>query len=244
MTTQTITKDSFYLERLKTKFNNGGGYWSIGDTGTSIWQPHIRNKFDVLTEHKLIDITFDEQIYKGFQLIIMRFQYEFRTVLDLNGNPSSNYLADDDIGGYMNDIRSFVFHESIAYEIGGVSDTKQNLNWLGECATLYMYGGDTDATKTIKKCQKKLDLLSQIANVRDELISISTERVGSYDTKNPYNINVGDQVFIQAHGRLRKGKIVSTTGSRFIVGYLTPSNHDDLKYKTLRLDSLWIPANP
>jgi hypothetical protein len=244
MTTQTKTKDSFYLERLKTKFNKRDAYWSIGETGTSIWQPHTRNKFDVLTEHKLIDITFDEQIYKDFQLIIIRFQYEFKTVLDLNGNPSSNYLADDAIGGYMNDIRSFVFHESIAYEIGGVGDLKQELDWLGQSATLYMYGGDTDATKTIKKCQKKLDLLSQLVSVKDELISISTERAGSYDTKNPYNINVGDQVFIQAHGRLRKGKIVSTTGSRFIVGYLTPSNHNDLKYKTLRLDSLWIPANP
>ena len=244
MTTQTKTKDSFYLERLKTKFNTGNAYWSVGETNTSIWQPHTRNKFDVLTEHKLIDITFDEQIYKGFQLITIGFNYEFRTVLDLKGNKTDSYLADDQIGGYMNDIRSFVFHESIAYEIGGVGDLKQELDWLGQSATLYMYGGDTDATKTIKKCQKKLDLLSQIANVRDELISISTERVGSYDTKNPYNINVGDQVFIQAHGRLRKGKIVSTTGSRFIVGYLTPSNHDDLKYKTLRLDSLWIPANP
>ena len=95
----------------------------------------------------------------------------------------------------------------------------------------------------IKKCQKKLDLLSQIVNVKDELISIADERIGSYDAKNPYNINVGDQVFIQAHGRLRKGKIVSTTGSRFNVGYLTPSNNIDLKYKTLRLDSLWLP-NP
>ena len=244
MTTQTITKDSFYLERLKTKFNTGEAYWSVGETSTSIWQPHTRNKFDLLTQSKLINITFDEQIYKGFQLIIIGFNYEFRTVLDLNGNPSSNYLADSDIGGYMNDIRSFVFHESIAYEIGGVGDLKQELDWLGQSATLYMYGGDTDATKTIKKCQKKLDLLSQIANVRDELISISTERASSYDTKNPYNINVGDQVFIQAHGRLRKGKIVSTTGSRFIVAYLTPSNHNDLKYKTLRLDCLWLPVNP
>jgi hypothetical protein len=244
MITQTKTKDSFYLERLKTKFNTKDAYWSVGETSTSIWQPHTRNKFDLLTQSKLINITFDEQIYKGFQLIIIGFNYEFRTVLDLNGNTTDNYLADDQIGGYQNDVRSFVYHESIAYEIGGVGDTKQDLNWLGQSATLYMYGGDTDATKTIKKCQKKLDLLSQLVNVKDELISISNERASSYDTKNPYNINVGDQVFIQAHGRLRKGKIVSTTGSRFIVGYLTPSNHDDLKYKTLRLDSLWIPANP
>jgi hypothetical protein len=244
MTTQTITKDSFYLERLKTKFNNQGGYWSVGDTTTSIWQPHTRKSFEFITETKLIDITFDEQIYKGFQLILIGFHYEFRTVLDLTGVPSPQYLADNQIGGYMKDVRSFVYYESIAYEIGGVGDLKQELNWLGEVATLYMYGGDTDPNKVIKKCQKKLDLLSQIMSVRDELISISNERAGSYDTKNPYNINVGDQVFIQAHGRLRKGKIVSTTGSRFIVGYLTPSNHNDLKYKTLRLDSLWIPTQP
>jgi hypothetical protein len=244
MTTQTKTKDSFYLERLKTKFNNGGAYWSVGDTGTSIWQPHTRNKFDLLTEHKLIDITFDEQIYKGFQLIIIGFNYEFRTVLDLNGNTTDSYLADDQIGGYQNDVRSFVHYEGIAYEIGGVGDTQQTLNWLGQVATLYLYGGDTDRNKVIKKCQKKLDLLSQIVNVKDELISITDERIGSYDTKNPYNINVGDQVFIQAHGRLRKGKIVSTTGSRFIVAYLTPSNHNDLKYKTLRLDCLWLPVSP
>ena len=244
MTTQTKTKDSFYLERLKTKFNNGGAYWSVGETNTAIWQPHTRNKFNLLTEHKLIDITFDEQIYKDFQLIIIGFNYEFRTVLDLNGNTTDSYLADDQIGGYMNDVRSFVHYESIAYEIGGVNDTHLNLNWLGECATLYMYGGDTDPNKVIKKCQKKLDLLSQIVSVRDELISIADERVSSYDTKNPYNINVGDQVFIQAHGRLRKGKIVSATGSRFNVAYLTPSNHSDLKYKTLRLDCLWLPINP
>jgi hypothetical protein len=242
MTTQT--KDSFYLERLKTKFNTKDAYWSVGETGTAVWQPHTRNKFDVLTEHKLVDITFDEQIYKSFQLIILGFNYEFRTVLDLNGNPSSSYLADDEIGGYMNDVKSFTYYEGMAYEIGGIKDSQQNLNWLGECATLYMYGGDIDPTKVIKKCQKKLDLLSQIVNVRDELISIADERVSSYHTKNPYNINVGDQVFIQAHGRLRKGKIVSTTGSRFIVGYLTPSNHSDLKYKTLRLDNLWLPVNP
>ena len=244
MTTQTKTKDSFYLERLKTKFNCESAYWSVGETDNSIWQPHTRNKFDVLTNYKLIDITFDEQTYKGFQLIIIGFNYEFKSVLDLYGNTTDKYLADTEIGGYANDVRSFVYYESIAYEIGGVGDTKQTLNWLGDVATLYMYGGDTDPNKVIKKCQKKLDLLSQIVNVRDELISIADERIGYYDTKNPYNINVGDQVFIQAHGRMRKGKIVSTTGSRFIVGYLTPSNHNELKYKTLRLDRLWIPAQP
>lgn len=243
MTTQTITKDSFYLERLKTKFNSGEAYWSVGEASTLIWQPHTRNRFELLTQSKLVDITFDEQTYKGFQLITIGFNYEFRTVLDLTGNTTDSYLADDQIGGYMNDVRSFVYYESISYEIGGVGDSQQNLQWLGSGASLYMYGGDTDLKKMIKKCQKKLDLFSQILDVKDELISITDERIGSYDAKNPYNINVGDQVFIQAHGRLRKGKIVSTTGSRFNVGYLTPSNHNDLKYKTLRLDSLWLP-NP
>ena len=244
MTTQTKTKDSFYLERLKTKFNSEGAYWSVGETDNSIWQPHTRNKFDVLTNYKLIDITFDEQTYKGFQLIIIGFNYEFRSVLDLYGNTTDKYLADTEIGGYANDVKSFTYYQSMAYEIGGQGDKYQTLGWLGQLAILYMYGGNTDQNKVINKCKKKLDLLSQIKDVKDELISIADERTSSYEVKNPYNIDVGDQVFIQAHGRLRKGKIVSTTGSRFIVGYLTPSNHNELKYKTLRLDSLWIPAQP
>ena len=56
----------------------------------------------------------------------------------------------------------------------------------------------------------------------------------------PYNAVIGDQVFIQGHGRLRKGLIVETTGSRFVVAYVTPSNHHDLKYKTLPLSRLYI----
>ncbi len=238
MTTQT--KDSFYLERLKTKFKDQGGYWYVGQENTSIWQSHTRNKYDLLTQEKLVDITFDEQTYKSFQLIILGFHYECRTVLDLNGNTTDSYLADDQIGGYKNDVHQFAYYQSMAYEIGGVFDDKQSLDWLGQGATLYFYGGSSDPIKTAKKCQKKLDLLSQIKDVKDELISIVDERIGYRDTVNPYNINVGDQVFINAHGRMRKGKIVSTTGSRFIVGYLTPSNHHDLKYKTLRLDKLWI----
>ena len=50
MTTQTTTKDSFYLERLKTKFNSGEAYWSVGEASTLIWQPHTRNRFELLTE--------------------------------------------------------------------------------------------------------------------------------------------------------------------------------------------------
>jgi hypothetical protein len=88
MTTQT--KDSFYLERLKTKFNTKDAYWSVGETGTAIWQPHTRNKFDVLTEHKLVDITFDEQTYKSFQLIILGFNTisTDQPLLVLSGNAS------------------------------------------------------------------------------------------------------------------------------------------------------------
>lgn len=234
------TKNSFYLERLLTKFTGKNAYYRVGQKCLAIWQAHTRNRYDLLTQEKLVDMTFDEQTYKGFQLIIVGFHYECRTVLDLNGNTSEFYLADDQIGGYKNDVHRFSYYQSMAYEIGGVFDNMQSLDWLGQGATLYMYGGSSDPIKTTKKCQKKLDLLAQIKDVKDELISIVDERATSYDTQNPYNINVGDQVFIQAHGRLRKGKVVSTTGSRFNVGYLTPSNLTDLKYKTLRLDNLWI----
>jgi hypothetical protein len=130
-------------------------------------------------------------------------------------------------------------------------DPKAVLDLIKEFASTWVSLNAYDKESlTIKGATKRKvnlasnDLVSAISNLRDELISIADERVSSYHTKNPYNINVGDQVFIQAHGRLRKGKIVSTTGSRFIVGYLTPSNHSDLKYKTLRLDNLWLPVNP
>ena len=242
MTTQT--KDSFYLERLKPFFTEPDGYWSIGRADNSQWQPLTRSRFEFLTQSKLVDITFNEQNYKGFQLIVCGFHYEFRQVLDLTGNPSSEYLDDTQISGYSKEFDTSTIYQSMVYEIGGANDAHQKLQWLGSGATLYFYGRNTDLNKTIKATQKKLDLLSQIKDAKDELISIVDERIGSYDTKNPYNINVGDQVFIQAHGRLRKGKIVSATGSRFNVGYLTPSNHNDLKYKTLRLAELWLPTNP
>jgi hypothetical protein len=42
---------------------------------------------------------------------------------------------------------------------------------------------------------------------------------------------------------LRKGIVVDTTGSRFIVADVTPSNHIDLKYKTLPLSRLYKKEN-
>jgi hypothetical protein len=80
--------------------------------------------------------------------------------------------------------------------------------------------------------------------VRQRLIEISTIQFkkGSTDIREfiPYNAHIGDEVFIQAHGRLRKGIIVETTGSRFVVGYVTPSNHRELKYKTLALPDIYV----
>ena len=77
---------------------------------------------------------------------------------------------------------------------------------------------------------------------RYQLISIANERMAYFSNMSdftPYNAVVNDQVFIQGHGRLRKGVVVETTGSRFIVAYVTPSNHNDLKYKTLPLSRLY-----
>jgi hypothetical protein len=90
--------------------------------------------------------------------------------------------------------------------------------------------------------RKKLDIEDKLVQVLPTLISIAPIRWNGGFTHNseftPYNAVVGDQVFIQAHGRLRKGIIVETTGRRFIVGYVTPSNHYDLKTKTLSLSEM------
>ena len=94
-----------------------------------------------------------------------------------------------------------------------------------------------------KKINKKLNVLSKVADNLDELIGLCREPVSRF-AKNayevPYNVSVGDHVFIPAFGYWRKGKILATSGAKFIVGYVTPSNTFDLKYKSVCLADLRI----
>ena len=54
-----------------------------------------------------------------------------------------------------------------------------------------------------------------------------------------YNALIGDVVAISAFGRTRLGKVVKLVGSRFVVAYMTPSNSQDVHYKTLPLNHLY-----
>ena len=80
---------------------------------------------------------------------------------------------------------------------------------------------------------KKIDILADVKSAQTEINLINNDRVYGSDVETPYNVLVGDHVFVQAFGRLRNGVVVKTTGGKFIVGYSTPSNQKELKYKTL-----------
>jgi hypothetical protein len=132
-----------------------------------------------------------------------------------------------------------------AWRIDGVG-VNEPLKWNSEHAVICGSHSSDKIEKTIKLAKKRIDLEAKIVAVQDQLIAMADERMAySMDMSKytPYNAVINDQVFIQGHGRLRKGLIVDTTGSRFIVAYVTPSNHHDLKYKTLPLSRLYRKEN-
>lgn len=233
---------TIYVDRLKNLFATNEYYsWTIGG---KIRTPWIGNKrVDAPVEITMKEITYHEEEYKGFQIVIVGRKCDRRTMLDQNGNRFSNdgsVIQDQDIGGYEDAVEVTTTY-GYAYEI--TENPKQKVEWLDDDVVVSGIGrADNDINKTIKITKKKLDLISLVRDVRQDLISLSSVRfphtTGSRSDYVPYNALIGDQVFIQAHGRLRKGIVVATTGSRFVVGYMTPSNSKDLKYKILPLMQL------
>jgi len=240
MTTTIQSTDSFYLKRIKPLFTGGSGYDKIGSFHNSYWGARSRTRLPAFTQHTLVDVTFDEQEYRGFQLIVIGWHYEMRSILDLQGNTSKEYIADDEIGGYSPVVITESSYSAYAWEIGGWSDAVVNFNWLSYGSAVSGIGSSNLITKTAKVGMKKIDILADVKSAQTEINQINGERVYGSDVETPYNVLVGDQVFIQAFGRLRKGVIVKTTGSKFIVGYSTPSNPKELKYKTLPLSHLCV----
>jgi hypothetical protein len=196
---------------------------------------------DTTHEIKVLETIFHEETFKDhFQLIITEVKYSMREVLDANGNPlTSHYSVDQNLVGGYGETKLVNVYTAYAWEIGTKYDD-QPLNWLTHYSVVSGIGRGRSMAKTMKVAKDKLEILSRVRAVRTELIALAPEQFeGSWqNAKPPYNALVGDKVFVQAHGRLRRGVIVATTGSRFVVGYVTPSNHDDLKYKTLSLAGL------
>lgn len=233
---------TIYLDRLRNLLTNQyTNSWTIGDTVRTPW---IGNKrIDAPVEITLKEITWYEEEYKGFQIVIVGRKCDRKTPLDHNGDPFPNtglVIQDHMIGSYK-DQQEVVTTYGYAWEI--TENPAPAIHWYDEGAVASGIGrADNDQKKTIKTVKKKLDLISAVRDVRQDLIDMANTRfphtTGQRSDYLPYNILVGDQVFIQAHGRLRKGIVVATTGSRFVVGYMTPSNSTDLKYKILPLTQI------
>lgn len=213
-----------------------------GSTHYSTW---IRNKrFDKIIEIKQLPNTYQEIEYKGHSIIVQGIHHQWCDLFDVNGNKFSHVPPTSEIAS-RGDLQFDTIFMAWAWR-EDCKDSDQPLKWNSENAVITGSHSSDKIEKTIKLAKKRIDLEAKIVAVADQLIAMANERmVYSVDMTKyiPYNAVINDQVFIQGHGRLRKGIIVDTTGSRFIVAYVTPSNHHDLKYKTLPLSRLYRKEN-
>ena len=166
---------------------------------------------------RIVDEDFYCELYKGFAIVV--WKQEFNT-------PTQGVTR--------------TLHQSYVWEVGGFFDHITNLGWLAHGCVTVGWGADT-LDKSLKKVRKKIDLLSLMYSSRDELKALSITYCPSirYDEPHVFNAGIGDVVAIRAFGRTRLGKVITTTGNRFIVAYMTPSNAVDVHYKTLPLNQLY-----
>ena len=229
---------SYFLDRfvaIQDKYYNN---YKQGTHHTN-W---LRSKrLEKMIEIKQLPNTYQEIEYKDHSIIIQGIHHEWCHILDVNGNPFTHTPMQASEIDYRGELQFDTVFVAYAWRIDGVGADKP-LNWGSEYAVICGSHSSDKIEKTIKLAKKRIDLEAKIVAVRDQLIAMANERMtyaSNMSDFTPYNAVIGDQVFIQGHGRLRKGIIVETTGSRFIVAYVTPSNHDDLKYKTLPLSRLY-----
>lgn len=211
-------------------------------TDYSTW---LRNKiFDNMIELKQMPNTYQEIEYKGHSIIVQGIHYEWCHIFDVNGKPFTRVPQPTEIGS-RGELQFKTVFLAWAWREGCTNSDKP-LSWNDEYAVIRGSHLSDKIEKTIKLAKKRIDLEAKIVAVQDQLIAMADERMPQRTNMSdftPYNAVIGDQVFIQGHGRLRKGLIVETTGSRFIVAYVTPSNHIDLKYRTLPLNRLYRKEN-
>ena len=235
----SLVEESIYAKRLRNYYEKDY-YQTLGNNQDSIW--NNRKRLDGYAQMRTAQITLQEEEYKGHQIVVVGFHKEFRHYLHpLTGEHENDYYQLSNCVVESEPMKSETFI-AFGYQIGDNNKLIDELNFSYQFAVIKGTFETNSFDATIKKAKKRIDLQSKIVAVSDELIAIASERWnGGFTHPNeftPYNAFVGDQVFIHAHGRLRKGIIVDTTGSRFIVGYVTPSNHNELKFKTLPLSLL------
>jgi hypothetical protein len=235
----SLVEESIYAKRLRNYYS-GDYYQSLGLNQDSIW--NNRKRLDGYAQMRTSEITIQEEEYKGHQIVVVGFHRIFRHYL--------NPLTFENVNDYYqlhnsileSDPMKSANYIAFGYKIGD-SESNPDIKFSYQYAVIKGTFETNSFEATMKKAKKRIDLQAKIVAVRDELIRIADERMVRSSTAQEefcvYNALVGDHVFIQAHGRLRKGIVVDTTGSRFIVGYVTPSNHNELKFKTLRLSNLY-----
>lgn len=236
-----LVEESIYTKRLRNYYSQD--YWQqLGLNQDSIWNG--RKRLKGYAQMKTSRITLQEEEYKGHQIVVVGFHREFRHYL----NPVTLEHVNDyyQLGSSTlesDPMKSETF-VAFGYGIGDESSVIDSINYSYQYAVIKGTFETDSFNATMKKAKKRIDLQAKIRDVRDELISIADDRFNIRTTAvsnySAYNALIGDKVFVHAHGRLRRGVIVDTTGSRFIVGYVTPSNHSELKFKTLPLSQLYV----
>jgi hypothetical protein len=237
----SLVEESIYAKRLRNYYSKD--YWQqLGLNQDSIWNG--RKRLDGYAQMKTTHISLQEEEYKGHQIVVVGYHREFRHYLHpLTGEHENDYyqLVTSTLESEPMKSETFI---AFGYEIGDSNSSIDELNFSYQFAVIKGTFETDSFASTMKKAKKRVDLNAKIVAVRDELIAIAPERFPNSLTAlqefSAYNALVGDKVFVHAHGRLRKGVIVDTTGSRFIVGYVTPSNHKELKFKTLPLSRLFV----
>lgn len=237
---RTTPESSVYAKRIHDYYSKDY-YQELGINQNSIWNG--RKRLAGYAQIRTAGITIQEEEYKGHQIVVVGFHREFRYYLHPITHEHENDYYQLNTSILESKLQTSATYIAFGYKIDTSKPVKPTLNWSYEDAIIKGTFETDSFDKTMKKAKKRIDLQAKIDAVVDELIAIAPERWNGGFTHQgdfaPYNAFVGDQVFIHAHGRLRKGIIVDTTGSRFIVGYVTPSNHKELKFKTLSLAQLY-----
>lgn len=234
--------DSIYVKRLDTYLDN----WYNGKQNfenpyhTRWYLPNGTMRLDHLVEIEIHGYTFEEMQVGGFQLVIKGFNFDMRDVLDSNGlTITQTYVSDSEVTS-LGEPQNIWTYSAFVYRIGTDYDTIPQLMWESEYAMLSNSCASLSKEKTLKLINKKLDIYNRMLSNVGRLIELSRVHAISSKLEMPYNCNIGDEVWIRAFGRNRQGIVVGTTGSRFVVGYLTPSNPKEFKYKLLPLIGLKV----
>ena len=238
MTTATQT-ESIYLSRLREWSDDWNNTHFPNKVRTTRWQIYSL-KPQSLIQVEDIGSDWFEQTIGGFQLVIHEMKLRWRSVNDLNGVPLQvSHAEDSEIGGYgtWND---YVCYSATAYRIGTDYDRIVGLSYGSQFSTFFGSCVSTSKDKTIKLATKKLEIYNLLLDSLGDLIPMCGAWEARSNLDDPYNVSVGDIVWVQAFGRLRQGKVIATTGSRFVVGYVTPSNQYELKYKIVPLSQLKV----